>query len=108
MASGFTQIQNSFLDDKELSSEARAVGILYARFANREGWAYPGVALLVRRSGYGRDKVKRARRELVKGGYMEMRRGPRCQGHFGRVRYRITEKIRPWSVRHGTTVPKSV
>jgi hypothetical protein len=108
MAGGFTQIQNSFLDDKKLSPEARLIGVFYARFANREGWAYPGIKLLMRLSGYGRDKVKRARRELVKGGYMEMRRRPRQQGHFGRVEYRVTEKIRPLPFGKKPTVPKSV
>jgi DNA-binding MarR family transcriptional regulator len=95
MAGGFTQIQNSFLDDTALSPEARSIGILYARFANRKGWAFPGVALLTKRSGYGRDKVKRARKELVDKGFISRWRDQRHQGHFGRVKYRITEKLRP-------------
>ncbi len=108
MAGGFTQIQNSFLDDMGISPEARWVGVFYARHANMKGWAYPGVARLVRLSGYGRDKVKRARKELMARGFLEMRRGPRRQGHFGRVKYRITERIRPRPGSNKTTVPKSV
>lgn len=108
MAGGFTQIQNSFLDDTKLSPEAWWIGVFCARFANMGGWAYPGVRLLARRSGFGRDKVKRARRELMMGGYMEMRRGPRRDGHFGRVEYRVTERIRPGPRSNKTAVPKSV
>jgi hypothetical protein len=53
----------------------------------------------MKESGFGRDKVKRARKELIDRGYLEMTRFKDGSGHFTGARYKVSEAL---LVRHGT------
>jgi len=110
----FTQITVGFLRDSGLSPGAKVVGALYASYADRDGWAFPGLATLMREAHMGRDKVKRAKKELVRAGLLELQRQQTISGQFARPRYRVSEKIlvrhstgNQYRGREATTVPKN-
>jgi len=95
----YVQLKVDFLRNPALSAGARLIGCLYATYRGRGGWAWPGVRTLMKESGFGRDKVKRARKELIDRGYLEMTRFKDGSGHFTGARYKVSEAL---LVRHGT------
>jgi hypothetical protein len=97
----FTQITVAFLRDPRLSPEAKVVGALYATYADRDGWAWPGLATLMREAGMGRDSVKRAKKELARAGLLTLQRPRTISGQFARPRYRVSGKV---LVRHSTGI----
>lgn len=86
---GFSQIENSFLQDERLSGDAKLLGAVTASFANRDGLAWPGVRLLCKLTGMGAERVKKARSALVKHGALVLAQS-RQAGRFGRVHYEVT------------------
>jgi hypothetical protein len=79
---GFTQVENSFLDDETLSPEARWIGVYYARYCNSVRRAYPGLKNLMKSTGFGRDRVKRSRKELLDRGFLQVHRNRRGAGRL--------------------------
>jgi hypothetical protein len=99
----FDQIVRAFSRHNQLSQEAKMLGILYAGYADRNGFAWVGFetlrGMLLRRSKKGAlrkpgiNAMKRARHELLEGGFLEVEQLSAAAGRFGRVRYRVTDKI---------------
>lgn len=89
---GFTQVWNSFIRDEGLSGEAKALGLLYASFANAKREAYPGLPILQRLTGWGRDVVQRARSELRKRGLLERVAMRNYAGQFKGARFRVSDQ----------------
>jgi hypothetical protein len=105
--SGFSQIQTNFARNSELSPDARLIGVLYAGFANSEGWAWPSVPTLMRMARIGRDRVIKAKKELLNAGLLEKDQRQRSGGRFDQVRYRVGPGIlapRKQVVHSGVTI----
>jgi hypothetical protein len=95
----YVQLKVDFLRNQALSAEAKLIGCLYATYRGRDGLAWPGVRTLMKESGFGRDKVLRARKELVRHGHLEMRRSKDAAGRFEKPRYKVSAAL---LVRHST------
>jgi hypothetical protein len=91
---GFTQIWNSFLDDPSISGKAKLLGILYARYASKDGEAWPGLKRLTELTGWKRYSLQKARSELRKKGFLTKRPRQDETGQFKGVTFRASEKIR--------------
>ena len=102
--SGFTQVRNGFIRDTELSGEAKFLGVIYASFAGRDRTAYPGTKTLQRLTGWGRDKVKKARSELYANGLLTKKAERNERGAFVGVRYLVNDRI---LVRRGPENPSA-
>jgi len=89
----FVPIMHQFIRDESLSADAKLLGIVYASFADRGRKAWPGVATLQAKTGFGRDRLKRAREELVRGGFLIRRRERRGGGQFSRVIYEVSAEL---------------
>lgn len=90
---GFTQIWNSFLDDPSLPGEAKLLGILYARHADKAGEAWPGLERLKSKTQWGRDVVQRARSLLRNNGLLT-RKAQHKGGRLKGVKFQVSERIR--------------
>lgn len=105
MGQRFTLISNSFIEDTTLSAGAKLVGLMYAKYANKERLAWPSVATLQKLTRLGRDSVKRGRAELVQKRLLEkMQRRGNPHGRFGRVVYRVSAEL---LARRGTEIQSS-
>jgi hypothetical protein len=96
------QLYNDALRDKTLSAEARFIGSLFATYAGRDGLAYPNARTLMELTGWGERKVKAARAELVRSGWLEKKFARGRHGRFERnsgsgrgpaVKYRVSPKL---------------
>ena len=92
--SGFVAVRRSFIRNTDLSGDAKLIGVIYAAFANQAaGKAFPSPATLKRLSGMGRNRVRAARNELVRGHYLAKVPQLAAKARFGLVDYRVTTKL---------------
>lgn len=79
--SNYTMISNDFLQDNNLSFEAR--GMAASLLSRPEDWVI-NVSALMAEGGIGRDKVKKIIQELVDNGYMYKAQDRSSGGKFGK------------------------
>lgn len=89
----YTQIRNDFLRDPNLTPEEKLIGCLCASYHDANWRAWPGLPRLMRESGYGRDKTKRARSGLVEKQYLYLEREKTSCGRFVGAKFEVSEKI---------------
>ena len=92
-SSRFVQINVDFLRDTTLSADARLLGCVLATYANWEKRAWPSLKTLRRITGLGINRLKSARAELVKRGYLKRVQGREQRGRFGSTVYEVSTKI---------------
>jgi hypothetical protein len=80
----FVQLYRSALRDRSLSSEARWVGVLMSTYVGEGGFAWPSTTTLMKLSGWGENKVKAARSEVVRAGWFCKIRERGAHGRFER------------------------
>jgi hypothetical protein len=92
-AAGFVMIERAFLRDPRLTPEEKLVGCIMASYANAGHLAWPGTKTVAKQTGFGRNKVNRARAKLVKSNHLVLVQTRLKQSWFGRSRYEVTGKI---------------
>jgi hypothetical protein len=90
---GFTQILNDFIRSESLSPKAKLVGMAMASHANSSRLTWPGLTILRRETGLGRDAIYSGRHELIQKGYLVLVQERSARGMFGRTKYEVTAKL---------------
>lgn len=90
---GFVQVRRDFVRDRNLSAEAKLVGVVMASYANGKGLAWPSVDTLKELTRLGENRVRRGRGELARAGYIRpvQERGKitRARSEFRTIRFEV-------------------
>ena len=91
-AGGFTQVPNILLKRAELSSNAKVAYAKLLSYAWHQNRVYPGQERMAADTGMSRPTISRAIQELVRDGWLEVRRRGLGMTNIYVLKYRVTKK----------------